>query len=240
MKRIILLSIIIVAFIFFTRAYAQIALNNDWSAIDEITVVSEQGYAKALARHSPLGGWTNRPDRIPTQIVVVKNSLWLGPACERLFVVKEKIVGVHAGPAAKLCFSTFSTNGVSATDFNDDKRLKNNIEEYQKNSGWSPCWEKDLRLKNIVPPDALGRSDVACPPQPVQITDVMVEKYNIVISMISEIGKRIVITLNQELEPIQASVDGQRVFPKLNEGKVDGTNGIPSQPSTNELKGTNR
>jgi len=216
MKIIILLcSVIIMGITLCCRIYAQIVPDNAWSAIEEITIVSEKGHTKALARYSPPGGWTNRPDRIPTQIVVVKNSLWLGTACEKLFVLKGKIVGVHAGPAAKLCFSTFLTNGINLTDFNDEKMLEQNIEKYQKRRGWAPFWEKNLRLNNIVPLDALGRSDVAYPPHAVQITVVTVEKSNIVISMTSEIGKRIVVTLNQNLEPVEASVNGEKVFPNL-------------------------
>jgi len=205
-----------------------------WSARTELLVPSAKGDVKAYTQTAPFT-WkdvSGRDNGGEMQFVFVptNNLVWcrlkdaLHPT--HFFLLGNNLVGVISSEGSILRFRQSTEKAVDAAKVFEPTTLQGYYQKCveQWNTRYDDQREGDKYLdleRNIVGRGVMGRLDVAYIYRPANITGITVSPSNVVISMITaEVNKAVVLTLDYNLDPIAATVDGKQVFPKGDDGFV--------------------
>lgn len=188
-------------------------------ALSQVALPSDQGEANALTKSVEIA-WSDargETQKTTAKIVVLPSNgaIWIGRPASHVVAAGDRLVGVHTASGGILVVRV-STNKLSlpaSTQTNEvDEAISNHLKSVTgEGIGWLPT-DKEVGLREFVGLSALmglNRADVPCAPT---LTGTTLQRSNLVVTMKSAVAKELVVTLDEEMTPLRATVDGVVTF----------------------------
>lgn len=194
-----------------------------WSQSSLIQLPSPSGNIEAIMQTAPFSWWDLKGRKYLSEVqllfVPTNGFIWcrIHAPGTRFFLLKDRLVGVFPMTGGTLLFRQ-SSEKICGQDkviqeTTSQDYFKKYIEAYKSRAD-SANDDKRVPLEfHLLPLGVLGRKDVAYPPKAPNITAIAINNTNVLISMKTEMGKEVIVTFNEHLDPIAADVDGEKVFP---------------------------
>jgi hypothetical protein len=196
-----------------------------WSQTKQISVQSPNGEVIALTKSAPFT-WRDakgreEPKQVQFVFVPTNRLIWCRALpFEQIFVLENKIVGVYSAVGATLHFFVSKERLPEDKSPDDPAVLKQyflkSVNGYNSSAERDPA-DRDCSVERIAGEQFMMDIRMARAPLPLQIIAISPKKQGVVFSLRSEINKNITLVLDQELNPVEASVEGVAVFPKKKE-----------------------
>lgn len=186
----------------------------------EITISCAHGEQRGLHKVALLP-CKDAKDNIFTreaQVILVPDTgfVWVGLPNSRCFLLNSSIIGVTplGSPEGGNLLVRVSTNKI--VNFNTINTMRKQLDDYL-NSLTGESIVPAITDKRIVLSQYFGRSalinlDRSDGAKPVQIISLTIQDKQIVISMKSSLEKKLVLTLDEQLNPLKGVVDDQITF----------------------------